>query len=61
MAKKAATRCAPWDRKNLRKAAGKASKRLIVAEKATAKQRAKRAGRRYPNLIDNMRVATESK
>jgi hypothetical protein len=44
MAKK---RRAPWKRKNPRKAKGK----------ATAKQSAKRAGRPYPNLVDNMRVA----
>ncbi len=30
---------------------------LTPAEKAAAKARARRAGRRYPNLVDNMRVA----
>jgi hypothetical protein len=30
---------------------------LTAVEKASAKSRAKAAGRRYPNLIDNMRAA----
>lgn len=30
---------------------------LTAVEKASAKARAKRAGRPYPNLIDNMRAA----
>lgn len=61
MAKKAATRRPPWKRKNPRKAAGKAARHLTAAQKATAKQRAERAGRRYPNLVDNMRVAATKK
>ncbi|MFN5408100.1 DUF6321 domain-containing protein [Bradyrhizobium sp.] len=48
---------APWTKPNPRKRAGKASTHLTPAEKATAKARARRAGRRYPNLVDNMRVA----
>lgn len=47
---------APWSKANPRKRAGKASTRLTPAEKAAAKARARRAGRRYPNLVDNMRV-----
>ncbi len=47
---------APWSKANPRKRAGKASTHLTPAEKATAKARARRAGRRYPNLVDNMRV-----
>ena len=47
----------PWKRKNPR--AGKAAKHLSSAEKKAAKARAKRAGRRYPNLVDNMRVASK--
>jgi hypothetical protein len=58
MAKK---RRAPWKRKNPRKAKGKASKHLTRGQKATAKRRAKRAGRSYPNLVDNMRVAARSR
>ncbi|PDT91128.1 hypothetical protein CO669_03625 [Bradyrhizobium sp. Y36] len=48
---------APWKRSNPRKRAGKASKHLSPARKSAAKARARRAGRRYPNLVDNMRMA----
>lgn len=58
---KAATRKAPWKRANPRKRAGKASKHLTSAKKAAAKARAKRAGRPYPNLVDNMRMAKSAK
>jgi hypothetical protein len=61
MAKKAATRRAPGKRKNPRQAAGKATKHLTSTQKATAKRRAERGGRRYPNLVDNMRVAAGSR
>ncbi|GLH79278.1 hypothetical protein SSBR45G_41870 [Bradyrhizobium sp. SSBR45G] len=50
---------APWKKANPRKRAGKASTHLSPAEKAKAKARARRAGRRYPNLVDNMRVAAD--
>ncbi|WP_035640976.1 DUF6321 domain-containing protein, partial [Bradyrhizobium sp. ORS 375] len=50
---------APWSKANPRKRAGKASTHLTPAEKATAKARARRAGRPYPNLVDNMRVAAK--
>jgi len=33
------------------------SKKLTPAQKAKAKASAKKAGRRYPNLVDNMRAA----
>ena len=52
---------APWKRANPRKRAGKASKHLTPAQKSAAKARARRAGRRYPNLVDNMRMAVKSK
>lgn len=52
---------APWKRSNPRKRAGKASKHLTPAKKAAAKARAKRAGRPYPNLVDNMRMAKKAK
>lgn len=52
---------APWDRSNPRKRAGKSSKHLTSAEKAHAKARAKRAGRHYPNLVDNMHEAAKKK
>jgi Domain of unknown function (DUF6321) len=57
MAKKAR---APWKRSNPRKRAGKSSKHLTPAQKSTAKARARRAGRPYPNLVDNMRMASKS-
>ena len=50
---------APWKRPNPRKRAGKASKHLSPAKKSAAKARAKRAGRPYPNLVDNMRMASK--
>jgi hypothetical protein len=33
------------------------SKKLTPAQKSAAKARAKKAGRKYPNLVDNMAVA----
>lgn len=50
---------APWKRQNPRKRAGQASKNLSPAQKSAAKARARRAGRRYPNLVDNMRMAAK--
>jgi len=32
---------------------------LSAKQKTAAKRRAKRAGRRYPNLVDNMHEATK--
>ena len=62
MAKKTTSaKKAPWKRSNPRKRAGKASKHLSPAKKAAAKASAKRAGRPYPNLVDNMRMAKKSK
>ena len=46
---------AVWD-KDRPKGLGK-SKPLTPAKKAAAKASAKRAGRPYPNLIDNMKAA----
>jgi hypothetical protein len=34
---------------------------LTAASKANAKAAAKKAGRTYPNLVDNMRAAAEQK
>jgi hypothetical protein len=48
---------AVWDKKNPKKK----STPLTAAQKATAKRRAKAAGRPYPNLIDNMAVSKKSK
>ena len=62
MAKKTkSSKKAPWDKSNPRKRAGKASKHLTPAKKKAAKAAAKRAGRPYPNLVDNMRIAKKSK
>ncbi len=58
---KSTARKAPWKRSNPRKNAGKTSKHLTPAKKAKAKARAKRAGRPYPNLVDNMSVAKSAK
>lgn len=52
---------APWKRTNPRKRAGKAPKHLSPAKKKAAKASARRAGRPYPNLVDNMRMASKSK
>ena len=48
---------APWDKENPKQAKGKAPKKLSTSEKSEAKTRAKKAGRPYPNLVDNMAVA----
>ena len=50
---------APWKRSNPRKRAGKKSRHLTPAQRSTAKARARRAGRPYPNLVDNMRTASK--
>jgi hypothetical protein len=55
-----AARKAPWKRPNPRKKTGTA-KKLSLSAKAAAKRSAKKAGRPYPNLVDNMRVAKKSK
>lgn len=44
-----------WDKPRPKKL-GK-PKKLTPAQKAKAKAMAKKAGRPYPNLVDNMRVA----
>jgi Domain of unknown function (DUF6321) len=51
----------PWKRPNPRKRAGKASIHLSPGQKAAAKASARRAGRPYPNLVDNMRMAAKKK
>jgi hypothetical protein len=38
--------------------AGASHRKLTPKKKATAKARARRAGRPYPNLVDNMRAAS---
>jgi hypothetical protein len=46
----------PWKHENPKAKAG-TSKHLTAAEKAEAKSRATKAGRPYPNMVDNMAVA----
>ena len=55
---RSAKRIAPW-----KKPAPKKSRHthLTPAEKAKARRSAKRAGRPYPNLVDNMRVVAAKK
>ncbi len=48
------SRTAPWKNK---KPATKSPTKLSAANLAWAKARAKKAGRRYPNLVDNMAAA----
>lgn len=50
---------APWERENP-KADAKHTE-LSPQAKAAAKRRAKKAGRPYPNLVDNMSAASGSK
>ena len=50
----------PWRRGNPRAKAGKPAHHLTATQKARAKRRAKRAGRPYPNLVDNMQVAAKA-
>lgn len=45
---------APWEKKAPKKAS---HSHLTEPEKKEAKSRAKKAGRPYPNLVDNMAVA----
>lgn len=43
----------PWEKKSPKKK----SKPLTDAQKAKAKASARRAGRKYPNLVDNMKAS----
>lgn len=47
----------PWDKPNPKKK----STPLTPAQKARAKAAAKKAGRKYPNLVDNMNAARRKK
>ena len=49
----------PWKNANPRKKDG-TSTPLSPAKKAEARARARKAGRPYPNLVDNMAVARAS-
>lgn len=50
---------APWKKTNPRPA--EMRKTLTQSQKANAKRRARKAGRPYPNLIDNMAVSKKAK
>lgn len=50
----------PWERANPKKASG-TSKKLTPTQKSSAKKAAKRAGRTYPNLVDNMNAVKKKK
>lgn len=52
-----AAKTKPWKRKNPNKGR---SKKLTPEQKAFAKASAERAGRRYPNLVDNMRATKKT-
>ncbi len=49
----------PWDRPNPARAGGHV--KLTPEQIEQAKERAEQAGRRYPNLVDNMYVAAQAK
>ncbi len=49
-----ASQTPPWNKKNPRKGRGTP---LTENQKAMAKDRARKAGRPYPNLVDNMWAA----
>lgn len=46
-----------WDKPNPKKKSSK----LTSSQKAEAKARAEKAGRPYPNLVDNMAVSKKGK
>jgi hypothetical protein len=50
-------RRAPWERPR----PSRRPKKLSSGEKREARALAKKAGRPYPNLVDNMRVARKKK
>jgi len=49
------SRAAPWNKPNPKPPGARV--RLSAAAKAQARARAEKAGRRYPNLVDNMWAA----
>ena len=55
------TRKPPWKKPNPRKSGGGKSAKLSPELREAARKRAARAGRRYPNLIDNMWAAQRAK
>jgi hypothetical protein len=58
--KKSSRSDAPWKHENP-KAGKSTSTHLSPAAKAAAKRSAKKAGRPYPNMVDNMNAAKQQK
>lgn len=56
---KTSKKAPPWRKRNP-KAKTKAARKLTPAQKSEAKSRAMKAGRPYPNLVDNMAVAKKA-
>ncbi len=52
---------APWTQENPKKRTGESAHHLSPTEKTSAKAAAKKAGRPYPNLVDNMQAAAKGK
>jgi hypothetical protein len=50
---------APWEHENPKQKTGERTTKLSSGEKSAARARARRAGRPYPNLVDNMRAAAK--
>jgi len=59
MAPTAAKKRKPWKKKN--PASKSAHSKLSIKAVGAARTRAKRAGRRYPNLVDNMWATKRTK
>ncbi|NGX95962.1 MAG: hypothetical protein G4V63_12250 [Candidatus Afipia apatlaquensis] len=51
----------PWKKQSPRKSRGGKSSKLSPELRELARERAAKAGRRYPNLIDNMWAAQRAK
>ncbi len=58
---KRASSTPPWERANPKSKKGLKHTTLSPAAESSAKRRAEAAGRPYPNLVDNMRAAHDSK
>ncbi|MDQ3334522.1 MAG: hypothetical protein M4D80_05135 [Myxococcota bacterium] len=54
---KSMAKAPPWKRKNPKQT----RTRLSAQDKAAARKRAHKAGRKYPNLVDNMWAAERAK
>lgn len=50
----------PWKKPNPKAESG-TSRKLSPTQKAAAREAAKKAGRPYPNLVDNMRASRDGR